>query len=557
MNAWISKWSANVVITTVILVLSLSAPVAACATFALSDPVFRLADNQPKGRASVQLILSGLGQGELAKPEHLDAPVDIGTPEPPIVDVKFTANELATSAPERHWALTADINGLPSNSMQKRFMRLRYGGNETTLEYTLTNQPKATFSWTLKPPPAAVSIRPGFTFPLGVAVGPVEATGVKLLQPMLVEQSRLKPLGVSGLTLCRERNGTTCMEGFSLAANSPHEIWLRSPDQGLPPGKFVGTLTIAATEKPEGDTVNVTFYSTSIWRQWLGVPAIMLGVFVAWFLTQFAHNRFNRDQLLMPAALLAQKAQSLQSTLRKAPVGATVANTEKALSRLLNVVSPPTLEDLGLIPRNVPAPWTNPSSQATNAQQLFQQVSDWLVALEAVICDGMVIAWAELNVYATPAARFQIVGAIGALDKLVNFTESAAPLPLPPSPPFSTLNQNIAGILGGLNSSLQAAGAQSLVRQRQMAQALSQQASTPQELSLDIRRISIVAWLMIMLITTVVGSYVIIVQNLGFGLAADYFLCLFWGFGLPVGGNQLLNMTSTGVTTTLGVTVPK
>jgi hypothetical protein len=553
----ISKSSAFVGIATAVLLLSLSTPVVALATFSLSDPVFRLVEDPHKGRVSVQLILSGIGPEELTKPGRLDEPTDLHMPDPPNVEIKFTAIELPNRATERQWVLSAEISGLPSNSSQRRYMRIRYGGNDTTLEYTLTNQPKPNFSWTLKPPPAAVSIRPGFALPLGVAIGPVGATGVKLIQSLLIEQSRLTPLGASGLMLCRDRNGATCMEEFPLAASSPHEIWLRPSDKGLPPGKFIGTLTVAATEKPEGDTVSLTFYSTSAWRQWLGVPAIMFGVLVAWFLTQFAHNRFNRDQLLMPAALLAQKIQSLQSTLLKAPADANVASTEKALSRLLHVVSPTTLENLGLIPRNVPAPWTNPPMQATNAQQLFQQVNDWLVALEAVIFDGMAIAWAELNANSTPAAKFQIVGAIDALDKLVDLTNSTTPLPLPPAPPLSTLRQNIAGILAGLNSSLPAAGAQSLVRQRQMAQALSQQASTPQALSLDIRRISIVAWLLIMLISTIVGSYVIILQNLGFGLASDYFLCLFWGIGLPVGGSQLLQITGTGITTTLGVTVPK
>jgi hypothetical protein len=71
------------------------------------------------------------------------------------------------------------------------------------------------------------------------------------------------------------------------------------------------------------------------------------------------------------------------------------------------------------------------------------------------------------------------------------------------------------------------------------------------------RDLNVVTWLVFGGLATVAGVYVLIISNLGFGLLADFVVCLFWGFGLPVGSQQLMQLTPGSVVTALGVTVPK
>ena len=78
-----------------------------------------------------------------------------------------------------------------------------------------------------------------------------------------------------------------------------------------------------------------------------------------------------------------------------------------------------------------------------------------------------------------------------------------------------------------------------------------------ERLEVEIRNLSVFAWFIFGGLAAAVGIYVLIISNLGFGQRGDFLVCLFWGFGLPVGGQQLLQLTTGSVVTALGVTVPK
>jgi hypothetical protein len=89
--------------------------------------------------------------------------------------------------------------------------------------------------------------------PVGIAVGPVPATGVKLSSSNIIEQATKVPLGGNDLKLCRNADGE-CDTNLSLDANSPNLLFLRVEDTFDQPGSFQGVITIAASQKPEGDT---------------------------------------------------------------------------------------------------------------------------------------------------------------------------------------------------------------------------------------------------------------------------------------------------------------
>ena len=58
------------------------------------------------------------------------------------------------------------------------------------------------------------------------------------------------------------------------------------------------------------------------------------------------------------------------------------------------------------------------------------------------------------------------------------------------------------------------------------------------------------------IVTLVVGVLLLVLPTAGFAWT-DLLYCLLWGLGLPTAGAALQGLTPTGVTTSLGIGVPK
>ena len=64
-------------------------------------------------------------------------------------------------------------------------------------------------------------------------------------------------------------------------------------------------------------------------------------------------------------------------------------------------------------------------------------------------------------------------------------------------------------------------------------------------------------WGVLGTLATALGAYVVVFSNPGFGLMVDFLFCLFWGFGLPIGAQQLAQASIANVGSALGVPVLK
>ena len=67
-------------------------------------------------------------------------------PLPPPLSVDINAHELQRADNSRRWVLIVDIKGLPRNTTQKRYLTVRFAGQDITLPYTLANKSTATFA---------------------------------------------------------------------------------------------------------------------------------------------------------------------------------------------------------------------------------------------------------------------------------------------------------------------------------------------------------------------------------------------------------------------------
>lgn len=510
-----------------------SAAVAA-PTATLIDPTARLDYGATGGNVTMVLQVDGLDAQAKQNSDLVQNLHDLDQPNPPNVTVDIKAEERAPSgSTARTWLLLLRIAGLPANSTQKRYLALDVGGKSVLLDYTLTNKAVANFSWTVKAPPS-IAICPGQAIPLAISVGPVPATGITLINPHLVEKTRKSLIAPSGLRLCRNPGDPCNDEKIDIPASSVTQLWLRGAE-GV--GQYEGTVTVASTEKPEGDAVPLTVYSTRRSLQVLGIIAIFGGVLLAWVVTVFGRNLLNRDQLLLPAALLRERIAALQPRLNANPTGIATPNLTTTITRLLGALSPTALTAAGL-PR-----WFPVSSNALpSADQLdtyrrtLQGAADWAADLEAIVHEGLEHIWSHWNA-ATPAQQAAITAAITALDLIAAGIGGA--------PAIDSVRQQIRTQVNTVNTALGVAplgGAAPVPK-------------TYDQLNVQIIQISAISWALVIVATTAVGTLALVINNT-FGSFADFVTCILWGLGLPIAGQALTASMGT-VGTSLGVSVSK
>jgi hypothetical protein len=500
-------------------------------TASLVDPTARLNYGATSGSTELVLQVDGLSSQDKQSPTLLQNIRDLGQPSLPNVDVRTQEREPA-GATARTWLVMLTVKDLPANSSQKRHLSLDVAGRTTLVEYTLTNQAVASFSWTVKAP-ASIAIQPGQAIPIGVFVGPVPATAVTVVNPYLVETKRKSLIAQNGLQLCRAPTGTC--DRIDIPANTAVQLWMQGAD-GI--GQYDGSLTVAANEKPQGDVITLTVYSTTLCLQAFGILAIFLGVLLAWGVIVFGRNLLNRDQMLVPAALLRARLSALRPDLEQNPTGVATPRISANIDALLNNLTPAQLATVGL-PGILPTPGsTVPSAdQLTAYRQRLQQSADWASVLETIVNDGLKLVWSRWA-NANNAQRQIITTAITNLDTIAEGQN-------PPS--LDTVRPLIQAELNRVNAAFPAAPA-----------ALGGAPPSPktyEQLNVQILQISAITWIVVIVATTAVGALALVL-NSSFGSLSDFVTCVLWGLGLPIGG-QALSASLGSVGTSFGVSVTR
>ncbi len=416
-----------------------------------------------------------------------------------------------------------------------------------------TSSPQKTFFSSVTGLPSTVQIEGRTALPISVTVGPVPATGLRLMPTTLSEQSRFRPL--APLKLCESETGD-CSTPPTIDPGKTKSLWLRFDDAHPSPGKYSGSIVIASNEKPQGDSTAMTIYATNPVALGLGVLAIVVGVAAGWFITVFAHLRFNRDQLLLPARLLADRTGHLLELVRRGNAQAPASDLERRLLALLDLLRPAALEQAGLIPSAVPAPWSNPAAQSGASQAFYQKVSDLLSDCMLIVTEGLQPIWSAMPADpAQPPTPDITRKAVAQLEALLAQVDCSAVLAVSSAtvPGVAAVAQQVATVV----TTWQQAFAQASAARMLTAGSRADEASSPHQISLEIRKISMATWLAVLMLSVVAGSYQLIYQNLGFGIGGDYFICFFWGLGLPIGAGQLLQMNGGSVASALQVQLPK
>jgi len=485
------------------------------------------------GTGAVTLSLVGLSDAESHDPKLLPAVSEIGAPNPPEVKVSGMS-ELPPADKTRSWVIALSVQNLALNSTQQRFITFSVEGTPYTLPYTLTNIPGTKFSWTVRAIPA-VAIKPDGAIPISITTGPVGATSVRVGYSTLVEKTTKAALGAGALRVCDSATGPCKLDSVAVGANQTRQVWLRGCFSW---GQYEGSILLTTPEKPDGDTVSFTVFCSDISAKSLGVLLIFLGVVIGWYATVYARNAINRDTLLLPAAELRRRLNSLQEAIAKQvdpPANKPQPpNTQDRIRDVLSALSDSVLETNGL-PRKVPAPWTTSSISNLDGYRAYVQTqAQWTSALEA-ITESLEFAWGKWG--------------IGADDKVKKAVQDMGQLTPPGTPPaLDNLRTQLTAIENQLVTAMGGAGARA-------AAGAGAPSLTPAELRVQIARAGSLAWAFILLATTLAGAYIWVFPSgaAGFGTPLDFLTCLAWGFGLST-GSQLVGSTTSSVATTFGVT---
>ncbi len=496
-------------------------------TFAIAEPDMVVEPGAAPGRTTLLLDASGIDDTTAQTP--LTDLADAGTPAPPQLDIAFTAAELAPTANARHWILTAEVKGLTTElAAQKRVLTLRFGSRSYAVTYNLTGHTASPFAWSVKAPTGEISLRPGQSVEIGISVQGIAATGVRLLQAALIEGTTHTMLQ-KGWQLCETPSGACLAEGLTIPANSVKRLWLRPVGDETVVGKLTGTVVIGAAQKLDGETLTLSISGTSAGLQFFGVMVILAGLGLAIYVNKGLQNRINRAQMLLPVARLRERAEGLAARLATAPasLAGSASKTAEALQEVLGDLSEQALDSKGWLPAKVPDPYkAAPKVIEDGYKTYLDERTQKLAWLHILISQGFEALWRKMPSNPTADDLKAAKIASTALDAL---SDKAAP-------PDSTPTQEIAVILSAFDTRA-TPGLEAFM------EAPSYKPASFQDLTVDIGRMSYMVWGVFALIAGGLGTYVLILSNPGFGLPMDFLSCLFWGFGLPVGAQQLSQAT--------------
>jgi len=329
-------------------------------------------------------------------------------------------------------------------------------------------------------------------------------------------------------------------------------VWLEARDGFDSVGTFKGSLFFDSEPFTDTQPIELTVQQTFLRWQALGVAAIIAGVVVAWLITIFARSRIARDQALMPALLLQERLQALQAVEAGFPavLKAKTTLSGSAIAQLIAGLNADALDQQNFLPPTTPG--FGPSATKTTEYQAFlTTVSTKAGDLDIIVSEGLKLLAARWTQGMDPADLAALEQAFSTIDGL------SGNLLLDPQ----TLRTQVVAALTAFNNAHQnrvnVARAQGVNIQAETIQPAAPGQRSFVAVRLEVQTITWLFWLVWGLLSVVIGTTVLILPAPGFGSAIDFVRCSLWGFGLPVAGNSIQNLTMGSLNTQLGVSVAR
>lgn len=430
------------------------------------------------------------------------------------------------------WCYRLTVAGLPKQSSIARKMSLALGDRQFTVDYTLTDKPPAAFSWSFLAPPVW-NLVDSSSAEIPIVVKEVQATGIRLLQSTLTRQgARAVSLGTQNLELCWNREGK-CQSPDAVGPSDSRVLFLHLNNAGN--GTYSGNIVIRCDQKPEGDIVAVTANVTSTSAQWKGAGAVAVGVLAYFLVVVVARWQLAKKSRQELALLLLEQVEEVKKHAAHAVAAApdwARGKTRKAFEDLENLLSDTDLHPF------MPGP-LNPDAKMDEFKAHLRSAGLRLDSLNIVVELGISeIAQAWADAAADPVKEAAVTSAVDGLLAIPDGRITAA-----------DTKTKVTEVLNAMNNAIG----------RKLAAGLG-----VQDVQLRLQHVLIASagwiWLVLLVwvgVTLITGVMAMVLSKAGFGTPSDYLLCLLWGFGLPVAGTQLNQLTATGIGPKLGITLPK
>jgi hypothetical protein len=244
--------------------------------------------------------------------------------------------------------------------------------------------------------------------------------------------------------------------------------------------------------------------------------------------------------------LLRERAASLILELKNlpGPLNGSAPNTNSELVQVIGKLTESYLDGQQYLPPKVPSAFGGATIQAAGYQTFLQTQSQMVDGLEAIVNQGILPAARKWSPAISAGDLTLLLQLIGNLDNLATTLPQA----------LNTLQTSIANLLASWHPTVvaQAAGAADYT-----ISPAAPKGKTSFQILLQIEAISIMFWIVWAVLTSLAGLLVLILPNAGFGGAMDFVQCFLWGFGLPVAGQSLQQLTISSINTQLGITLPK
>lgn len=486
--------------------------------FLFSDPTIRLAAGLQDGTGEIIL--------RSATPQSVPPTLkDIDLPRPLAARVTFEPVP-DSNAPPNIWRYRATVYGLAPATNQQHYAVVTYANNQTqTLLYTVTNQAAGSFSWSVSklPDPWVSSQGPnadeGACTAFTVTAKDSSATNLTI-SSTLVEQSTKKAITLDSLRLCK--SGKCDETPVTLQANVPTPLQLCTTKTFH--GNFHGAVVLASREKPDGDVILQSAQFSSFVAKLFGFLLILLGVAIAFVAKVWARAKVERDQALMPVALMRRQLNALKQALEqlKPDVYRDVpTDLNAAIQTLIDELAENVLDSRQFLPPRVPNPFGF-TVDVAGFKEYLEARNPGIKLLSVLVNEGVVPAAKKDN--GTPAdTQAAVTTAIKNIDALVKTTPDADQALLKVHQILDNLDGTLfPNVLNPLVALVPAAANRSF-----------------EAIQLEIQSISKAIWVLYGILTAVSGLAFLILNNPGYGVPLDYVFALFWGFGLPTAVQSL------------------
>ena len=539
MNRWLEGFLAVVVFSSM----------ATGQTLSLLNSVI---DTPPSGQIDVIVKAGSIPAEEIKKDSISKTPFavsDLTTSSRGTMTPTGSSEYLGVSGQDAYWRTKWQISGLRAGASETHLLKLEFGKAISVAALTLRG-----------PTDLQVSLTgPGFPLRLDrsrcseilissngslTKVGPIQST--------LVDEKTGQSIPQSSLSLVDEKKTSSTSTGGLSVTNPLQPLCLQVADDFSSPGKFDGNVTLGSMEKSDLGNFHVTVYFTSWTHRLWGIACLFLGLLAYFVLAVWSKARSRWILAVLPAARLREEVTQLLVITEEAkkktgytfPVLLADNANPGSLRELLRQLNTQDLKKKGL-PWKFAIPFAVPD--------LSSQYQSFLLATGNQVSSlGLIVRWGVMNVEEmwTLVVELNLQGAgntaLGNLDQLA----------VGASPP-GQLNSQIQQQLSTLQKAIQDAQSTKGGKPAGGAPGVTYGIPNPQQLTIQLERLSVFVWILWALLTVAVGSCVLVLFNDGFGTTQDLIQCFLWGAGMPAVGQGLGGLSAGSVTSAFSLQIAR